>query len=283
MQANSNNRRNFVRSTVCVLALAFSQACSSPGFEGEPTYLDQDGLEYAGDGYGEAEYEGSEYEDSELDLASSDVGGPQLGSLEQALTLRGGADNDRLEGKKGDDVLSGGGGNDRLFGRAGDDRLNGGTGNDRLSGGKNTDVFTFKGNFGNDRVFEKSGNKDVLVFPGVPFASATGRRVGNDVVIITPNGNVRIINQAIKNCTKTDRDISRIEGIVFQDGNAEIKRKTGELVRTDKIKKSNCIRTLDPVFDFVDDLIDEAVDLLIDEAFDKLQEIGEDAIEDLFK
>lgn len=170
-------------------------------------------------------------------------GADTLNGTKSADTLSGGAGDDLINGEGGDDNLSGGSGNDRINASTGDDRLDGGPGNDRLSGGSNTDIYTFIGNFGNDLVFETSGNKDILNFPQINFSSAKVERKGSNIVIITPKGRVEIVNQAVDNCTETSRDISRIEGIRFKDGQAQIDAATPRLFRVKSIKKSNCIRS----------------------------------------
>jgi Ca2+-binding RTX toxin-like protein len=86
-----------------------------------------------------------------------------------AISLTGGAGNDRIEGNGSANVLSGAGGNDTLIGGGGDDTLLGGDGNDFLEGGAGFDsmvggagndtyVFTSNG----DRVVETTG-RDLLI------------------------------------------------------------------------------------------------------------------------
>ncbi|MBU9698033.1 VCBS domain-containing protein, partial [Rhodobacteraceae bacterium HSP-20] len=63
-------------------------------------------------------------------------------------TISGGAGNDDIYGRNGNDVLNGDGGNDRLYGSTGNDVLNGGSENDQLFGGSGND--TMNGNDGSD-------------------------------------------------------------------------------------------------------------------------------------
>lgn len=61
-----------------------------------------------------------------------------------ADVLIGDADNEHMEGFRGDDVLFGGAGDDQLDGGIGDDRLEGGPGFDSYDGGPGTDTLTFR-------------------------------------------------------------------------------------------------------------------------------------------
>ncbi|MEJ1372883.1 MAG: calcium-binding protein, partial [Candidatus Sedimenticola sp. (ex Thyasira tokunagai)] len=75
-------------------------------------------------------------------------------------TLDGGADNDRLYGEGGNDLLIGGEGNDRLNGGVGADSLIGDAGNDRLYGGEGSD--TLVGESGVDWLSGDKGD-DILI------------------------------------------------------------------------------------------------------------------------
>lgn len=70
--------------------------------------------------------------------------------------LRGGAEEDRLNGGGGKDVLFGQGGGDRMAGGSGDDILHGGAGNDRIVGGHDGDMLL--GGPGDDRLAGQAGN-----------------------------------------------------------------------------------------------------------------------------
>ncbi len=145
-------------------------------------------------------------------------------SLDEAsLTVKGGAENDRLYGWKTDDLLDGGDGNDSLDAGGGSDVLNGGKGNDVLNGGDGSDILNggegndelnggsgkdkLHGGLGNDTlngghydadtyVFEKGHGKDVvsdygsqtehtdtLRFEGAKFADAVFDRSGNHLIV----------------------------------------------------------------------------------------------------
>jgi len=73
--------------------------------------------------------------------------------------LRGRNGNDRLLGGDGNDILVGAGQNDSLFGNAGNDILDAGAGNDELAGNDGDDVLS--GGVGVDRFFGGAGN-DVM-------------------------------------------------------------------------------------------------------------------------
>lgn len=158
--------------------------------------------------------------------------------------LNGGPGNDLIDGGDNDDTMLGGPGNDYLQGSSGDDRITGGAGQDTVLGGANTDIYTFQGRFGSDLVLERSGNKDILVFPDLSFAQVRAVKKGqNNVVLITPNGRVEIADQALKRCRKTNRGDSRIEGLVFKDGQAQVEGSTGntiKLFRVNKINTTDC-------------------------------------------
>jgi len=98
-----------------------------------------------------------------------------------ALTLRGGAGddrlfggsgNDRIEGGAGRDTIHGGDGNDTIMGDAGDDLLFGDAGNDSLLGGDGDDIILggagndiASGGAGNDLIYGGAGN-DTLIGDG---------------------------------------------------------------------------------------------------------------------
>ncbi|MEO1494166.1 MAG: Ig-like domain-containing protein [Pseudomonadota bacterium] len=82
--------------------------------------------------------------------------------------VRGGADDDRINGKFGDDLISGGAGDDKLRGGFGDDQLLGNSGDDKLFGGLGRDDLdggagndSLSGGFGRDRL-EGGAGDDVM-------------------------------------------------------------------------------------------------------------------------
>ena len=85
-------------------------------------------------------------------------------------SLTGGAQNDRLAGDAGANLLVGGDGNDLLIGREGIDNLIGGNGNDVLLGGDGADTLT--GGLGNDLLVETARN--------LTSGSTTSSMSGND-------------------------------------------------------------------------------------------------------
>ncbi|WP_107820362.1 calcium-binding protein [Neisseria sicca] len=154
-------------------------------------------------------------------------------SLDEAsLTVKGGAENDKLYGWKTDDLLDGGDGNDSLDAGGGSDILNGGKGNDVLNGGDGSDILNggegndelnggsgkdkLHGGLGNDTlngghydadtyVFEKGHGKDVvsdygsllehtdtLLFENAVFSDAVFSRSGNDLVVKAYGGDDQV-------------------------------------------------------------------------------------------
>lgn len=71
-----------------------------------------------------------------------------------ADVLKGNGGKNTLEGNGGNDKIFGLGGVDVLIGGNGRDRLDGGNGDDNLYGGAKADRFIFRGNFGNDTIFD---------------------------------------------------------------------------------------------------------------------------------
>ncbi len=74
--------------------------------------------------------------------------------------MNGGAGNDTLSGKLGDDTLNGDAGNDILRGGHGDDTLNGGAGDDVLRGGMGNDTLT--GGDGDDTFVHSVKSNDII-------------------------------------------------------------------------------------------------------------------------
>jgi Ca2+-binding RTX toxin-like protein len=74
-------------------------------------------------------------------------------------TIDGGAGNDDIRGRNGNDSLLGGAGNDTIDGGNGDDTIDGGTGNDTIDGGNNND--SIDGGTGNDSIDGGNNNDSV--------------------------------------------------------------------------------------------------------------------------
>ena len=117
-----------------------------------------------------------------------------LTGLEGNDKLAGRAGNDILGGGDGDDILRGQQGNDRLFGQAGEDVLRGGGGNDILYGGAGSDRLT--GNRGRDTfVIEPGDGSDIDIVTdfqgqdrlGVTVSTSVSdlsfAQVGNDTIV----------------------------------------------------------------------------------------------------
>jgi Ca2+-binding RTX toxin-like protein len=119
------------------------------------------------------------------------------GVLRPALIgdLQGIAENDIINGDRGDDIIQGLGGNDILNGGDGIDSIDGGTGDDNISGNKGNDIMI--GGAGNDRLFWIDGDGSDTISGGtgidsVEFTGAStvtqsnGVRVpGDDILSLT--------------------------------------------------------------------------------------------------
>jgi Ca2+-binding RTX toxin-like protein len=113
---------------------------------------------------------------------------PVKRTVRSRCTIRGTAEDDRLDGTPkrdvicglgGNDVIRGLGGNDVIKAGAGNDRVSGGKGNDRLSGGSGNDVL--RGRSGRDRIIGGSGRDRLYGDRGNDSLSARGG--GRDRVV----------------------------------------------------------------------------------------------------
>ncbi len=134
--------------------------------------------------------------------------------------LDGGDGKDRLWGNRGDDVLVGGSKNDKLFGNADDDTLKGGAGADALWGGRGEDAlfggggddeFHFRGDSGNDSIFDfkRGADKIILHDLGIEgfadLSSALTIGGGGAVIDLTEFGNdARIYVANVETLTSSD-------------------------------------------------------------------------------
>lgn len=118
-------------------------------------------------------------------------------------SFRGTDGNDRIDGTTNGDVIYGLAGNDTLhglsgddliYGGPGDDTINGGPGNDRISGGAGNDHYIYEAGGGHDVIFDDNSGYDVLEVRGVGLDNITCRRHGEDLVVLVPQGSIRIVN-----------------------------------------------------------------------------------------
>ena len=149
--------------------------------EENPASIEADETEFEND----EDVTGSEETDVAADEASDDTNteanpepGVRLNGSRGDDVLSGGNGNDRLKGRRGDDELNGHGGNDVLKGGHGDDAVNGGDGNDRLDGNHGNDRLS--GDAGNDRL--RGGHGDDELFGGDGEDQLIGGR-GDDRLI----------------------------------------------------------------------------------------------------
>ncbi|MBT3660388.1 MAG: hypothetical protein HN540_11570, partial [Rhodospirillaceae bacterium] len=129
--------------------------------EENPAFIEADETEFEND----EDVTESEETDVAADEASDDTNteanpepGVRLNGSRGDDVLSGGNGNDRLKGRRGDDELNGHGGNDVLKGGHGDDAVNGGDGNDRLSGDAGNDEDQLIGGRGDDRLIGGCGD-----------------------------------------------------------------------------------------------------------------------------
>lgn len=106
----------------------------------------------------------------------------------------GGDGSDLLDGGDGDDLLDGGAGDDQLSGGAGADQLAGGSGDDLLAGGLGDDVYVFGPGFGIDRIDNRDGGTDWILFTDDLTADRLGyERQDDDLVINVDDGSANRI------------------------------------------------------------------------------------------
>ncbi|MBT6883255.1 MAG: hypothetical protein HOA30_04250 [Rhodospirillaceae bacterium] len=132
--------------------------------EENPASIEADETEFEND----EDVTGSEETDVAADEASDDTNteanpepGVRLNGSRGDDVLSGGNGNDCLKGRRGDDELNGHGGNDVLKGGHGDDAVNGGDGEDQLIGGRGDDVMY--GGAGDD-VMRGGRGDDMFIF-----------------------------------------------------------------------------------------------------------------------
>lgn len=132
--------------------------------------------------------------------------------------------DDRLIGNERNDVsyiLQGKGGNDYILGNNCGDTIIGGEGNDYLNGGAGSDEYFFKGNFGQDIVYNyDNGEKrqDTLIFSDLKREDVNITRNGNHLIIKDRHSNNQVTVQY--HFYKNDGDTYRIDKIRFADGSS---------------------------------------------------------------
>ena len=138
-------------------------------------------------------------------------------------TIDGGAGNDFLRGDGGDDSIDGGAGEDRILGGEGNDTIDGGAGadwiaggegNDRLTGGTEADTFAFGADHGNDTITDFADGEDLIdlsALDGVTqFSDLTITADGNDAVIDTGEGTIRLVGVSTSDLDASDFKFSTI-------------------------------------------------------------------------
>lgn len=128
---------------------------------------------------------GSDYDDTLIGFDSQGSGADPYTNI-----LDGGAGDDYIDGRDGDDILYGGEGSDTILGGGGDDQIDGGTGDDTIYGGAGRD--NIQGGAGDDTIYGGAdadyiqggaGNDTIYVGDG-DRADGGG---GNDTFIFDPS------------------------------------------------------------------------------------------------
>ena len=142
-----------------------------------------------------------------LDASAATTISVVLDAREGNDTLKGGAKDDFLIGREGNDSLLGtlrGNGNDTLGGSDGDDTLVGNSGNDELYGGGKDD--SLYGSDGNDTLVGNSGNDEL--YGGGKDDSLYGSD-GNDT-LVGNSGNDRILEYGDVDYVLTDTQLTGV-------------------------------------------------------------------------
>jgi len=144
-------------------------------------------------------------------------------------TILGGTGDDLIYGEgqltdtAGSDYLDGGEGIDTLYGGAGDDILVGGKENDTLNGGTGQDTYLFNRGDGNDTVYDRKSEHNIMRFGAGISSSDVTLRLGS-LMLDLGNGDAVHLNNLDANGTFTDFDkndvfnSASISSFEFADG-----------------------------------------------------------------
>ncbi len=113
----------------------------------------------------------------------------------------------------GDDELYGNRGDDHLYGGDGNDLLDGLEGNDTLVGGAGNDTYVFGHNGGQDRIFDTSGDADIIRFADVSSLNVRVIRGQHNLYLAIKDTDDRLI---VENWFRGTGD--KIEQVEFVDG-----------------------------------------------------------------
>ena len=98
--------------------------------------------------------------------------------------------------------------NENITGTKNNDTINGGKGNDIITGGKGADTFVFNGAFGADLITDAFGG-DIVKFSDIELANRNIEKSGDDLVILTDDGNSVTVANYFKSETRaTINDIN---------------------------------------------------------------------------
>jgi Ca2+-binding RTX toxin-like protein len=148
-------------------------------------------------------------------------GGDILDGLDgYADTISGGAGDDRITLGSGDDIADGGPGNDNIVAGPGNDILRAGGGNDRLVGGPGADRYELA--TGNVTIVDDPADgavNTVRLGAGVTAAQVAAMRVGDDLRLLIPQGEVTISDYHLAPETFRFEDGA---GVVFAPANVRV-------------------------------------------------------------
>ena len=98
--------------------------------------------------------------------------------------------------------------NENITGTKNNDTINGGKGNDIITGGEGADTFVFNGAFGADLITDAFGG-DIVKFSDIELANRNIEKSGDDLVILTDDGNSVTVANYFKSETRaTINDIN---------------------------------------------------------------------------
>ena len=100
---------------------------------------------------------------------------------------------EKINGRRGNDIIIGSNERDIIFGGSGDDQLYGGLGDDELNGGKGNDTFSFARGDGTDIIIDNKGANDQLTLSGADHDSLWLWREGDDLAMGIVNTTDKVV------------------------------------------------------------------------------------------
>ena len=100
---------------------------------------------------------------------------------------------EKINGRRGNDIIIGSNERDIIFGGSGDDQLYGGLGDDELNGGKGNDTFSFARGDGTNIIIDNKGANDQLTLSGADHDSLWLWREGDDLAMGIVNTTDKVV------------------------------------------------------------------------------------------